>query len=208
MTRTVWGRANSSNVMKVIWLLEELILPYERIDVGGPFGRTKEPFYLAMNPTSGVPTLQEGEFTLWESTAILRYLAAAHADGSALWPSNLQARANVDRWMDWQQTLMGPPQTVVFQGLIRTPPEQRDMAAIEAAKVKLGHTWAMLDGELAKHEHVAAADFSLADIAIGVHVHRWFSFDMTRPDLPHLRAWYDRLLLRPIFVAHVARPLT
>ena len=206
--RTIWGRANSSNVMKVIWLLEELRLPYERIDVGGPFGRTTEPFYLAMNPTSRVPTLQEGEFTLFESNVILRYLAEANAAGSAIWPAGPQARAAVDCWMDWQQTLMGPPQTVVFQGLIRTPAAQRDMAAIEAAKLQLGKAWAMLDTQIGAHDYIAGPDFTLADIANGVHVHRWFSFDFARPNLPHLRAWYDRLLARPAFKQHCAQPLT
>jgi glutathione S-transferase len=124
--RKVWGRKNSSNVMKVLWLLEELSLPYDRIDVGGPFGRTKDADYVAMNPNSIIPTLEEENgFTLWESNVILRYLASCHADGSPLWPKDLQARANIDRWMDWQQTILGPPATVVFQGLVRTPPDQR-----------------------------------------------------------------------------------
>ena len=122
--RKLWGRKNSSNVMKVIWLLEELHLPYERIDVGGPFGRTHDPDYLAMNPNSVVPTLEEENgFTLWESNAILRYLASTHASGMAsttggaatIWPDDLQARANIDRWMDWQQTTQNAPASIVFK---------------------------------------------------------------------------------------------
>lgn len=202
--RTLWGRATSSNVMKVVWLLEELVLPYERIDAGGPFGRTKEPFYTAMNPTSGVPTLQEGAFTLWESNAILRYLAAVHADGTALWPADLQARANIDRWMDWQQTYMGPHQTVVFQGLIRTPADKRDNAAIAAAIDRAGHAWGILDAQLAGRDFITGPDFTIADIAAGVHVHRWFNFAIARPDLPHLQAWYGRLMQRPPYQQHVA----
>jgi glutathione S-transferase len=206
--RVLWGRANSSNVMKVIWGLEELGLPYERRDVGGPFGQTETPEYVAMNPNSLVPTLQEGDFTLWESNAILRYLAAAHAPETPLWPRDPRVRANVDRWMDWQQTTMNGCGTIVFQGLVRTAPEQRDMAAIEKGAVALTRVWSMLDAELTQHEYVAGETFTLADIPLGVHVHRWFFFPIAKPDLPHLRAWYDRLLTRPAYRQHVGGPVT
>ena len=206
--RQILGRANSSNVMKPVWLLEELGLPYERLDYGGPFGRNHTPEYRAMNPTGGVPTLVEDGFVLWESNVILRYLCAAHAPGSAMWPDGIQARAGVDQWMDWQQTSLGPPQTVVFQGLVRTPPERRDGAAIAAATALLGERWSLLDARLAGRAFVAGPEFTLADIALGVHAHRWFSFDMQRPEQPHLRAWYERLLSRPAYAAHVAMPMT
>ena len=215
--RKLWGRKNSSNVMKVIWLLEELHLPYERIDVGGPFGRTHDPDYLAMNPNSVVPTLEEENgFTLWESNAILRYLASTHASGMAsttggaatIWPEDLQARANIDRWMDWQQTTQNAPASIVFQGLVRTPPEQRDASAIETGMINLGQAYALLDAQLARDGYVAGPEFTLADIPLGVHVHRWFSLAVMRPDLPYLRAWYDRLLQRPAFHDHCAAPLT
>jgi glutathione S-transferase len=96
MQRIVWGRNTSSNVMKVLWALGELGLEFERIDVGGAFGKTDTPEYRAMNPTGLVPTLQEDDFTLWESNAIVRYLAEVHAPGSTLWPSEAHARANID----------------------------------------------------------------------------------------------------------------
>jgi glutathione S-transferase len=206
--RTVWGRANSSNVMKVIWLLEELQLPYERIDVGGPFGRTDTPAYLAMNPTSRVPTLQEGDFSLWESNAILRYLCTANAPGHGMWPEDIRLRADIDRWMDWQQTSLNRPQTLVFQSLIRTPPEQRDNDVIEAALIELGAQWLLLDRRLASQDYVAGPAFTLADIALGVHVHRWFSFPVLRPETSHLRAWYERLLARPAYRTHCSMPVT
>ena len=207
--RKLWGRKNSSNVMKVIWLLEELHVPYERIDVGGPFGRTHDADYLAMNPNSVIPTLEEADgFTLWESNAILRYLAAAHAGGGPIWPDGLQARANIDRWMDWQQTTHSPPAATVFQGLIRTSPEQRDAGAIEAGMIKLGQAYSLLDAQLARHSYVAGPAFTLADIPLGVHVHRWFAFTVMRPDLPHLRAWYERLLQRPAYHEHCTAALT
>ena len=124
MKRIVWGRATSSNVMKVLWGLGELGLPFERIDVGGAFGKTDTPEYRAMNPTGLVPTLQEDDFTLWESNVILRYLHAAHAPASPLFPAEPHARANVDRWMDAQQTVFNRPMGQVFWGLVRTPDGQ------------------------------------------------------------------------------------
>ncbi len=207
--RRLLGRANSSNVMKVIWMLEELRLPYEREDYGGAFGRTQTPEYLAMNPNAVVPTLVEDEFVLWESNAILRYLAAGHAAGTPLWPDALRARANIDRWMDWQHTVLGPPMTVVFWGLVRTPAEKQDWPAIRAAAAKLDRTYGMLERQVERHDYVAGADLTPADMAIGVHAHRWFSFEgVDKVELPALRAWYNRLLARPAFKTHVAIKMT
>ena len=206
--RTLYGRANSSNVMKAIWLLEELGLPYERVDVGGPFGGTDTPHYRAMNPNGVVPTLVEDGFVLWESNAILRYLCDAFAPGHPFWPREPRARANIDRWLDWQQTTLTRPQSTVFQGLIRTPPERRDEAAIASALVELGRVWGLLDARLARDPYIAGSEMSLADVASGVSVHRWFAFSVDRPELPHLRAWYDRLLTRPAYARHVAGPLS
>jgi len=206
--RKLLGRANSSNVMKAVWLMEELGLPYERTDVGGPFGGTDTPEYRAMNPNGVVPTLVEGDFVLWESNVIIRYLCAANAPGNAMWPDDLRARGSIDRWMDWQQTTLNRPQSTVFQGLVRTAPERRDLAAITAATAEAARCWTLLDGILSRVPYVAGPVFTLADIALGVHVHRWFSFNMTRPPQPHLQAWYKRLLARPAYKQHVAMPMT
>jgi glutathione S-transferase len=206
MQRIVWGRNTSSNVMKVLWGLGELGLPFERIDVGGAFGKTDTPAYRAMNPTGLVPTLQEGDFSLWESNAILRYLGQVHASGSALWPAQPQLRANIDRWMDAQQTVLGRPMTAVFWGLVRTPADKRDLKAVEAAIEEAAHAWGMIDAKLAVHEFIAGADFTLCDIPWGVHAHRWFGMDyhgLTRPEMPALRAWYERLRERPAFQQYV-----
>ena len=206
--RKLLGRANSSNVMKAVWLMEELGLPYERTDVGGPFGGTDTPEYRALNPNGVVPTLVEGDFVLWESNAVIRYLCAANAPGHAMWPDDLQARASIDRWMDWQQTTLNRPQSAVFQGLVRTAPERRDETAIVAAVAEAGRCWTLLDGILSKVDYVAGPVLTLADIALGVHVHRWFSFDLARPPQPHLRGWYERLLTRAAYQAHVAQPMS
>ncbi|MEJ1975037.1 MAG: glutathione binding-like protein [Acetobacteraceae bacterium] len=117
-------------------------------------------------------------------------------------------RANVDRWMDWAQTVLCAPQSTVFQGLVRTPPEERNTGAIEAAAAEAGRAWLILDAKLAEHDYIAGPDFTLADIAVGPHVHRWFSFTLHRPETPHLHAWYHRLLARPVYRQHCAGPIT
>jgi glutathione S-transferase len=206
--RILWGRDTSSNVRKVLWLLEELGLPYERRDVGGAFGGTDTPAYLAMNPTRLVPTLQEGRFTLWESNAILRYLANTHREAEAFWPADPHARANVDRWLDAQQTLLNAAQSIVFQTLIRTPPADRDMTAFAKAAIQADRAWLLLDQQLSRTQaYVAGAEMSLADFAWGVHVHRWFNMDVPRSTAPALWSWYQRLLARPLYDKYCAGPV-
>lgn len=205
----LWGRANSSNVMKVIWLLEELALPYDRVDVGGPFGGTATAEYRAMNPLGVVPSLEDGPLALFESNVILRYLCNAHAPTTPFYPSDPAARARVEMWMDFQQTALNRPQSIVFQGLVRTPPEKRDMAAITEAIAEGAKVWAIIDRRLAHQAHVATEDFSLADITFGVHAHRWLNLDIPgRPETPHLGAWYQRLMQRPAYAKHVAIVIT
>ena len=155
--RQLYGRANSSNVMKVIWLLEELGLPYERIDAGLSFGVVDTPEYRHMNPNGIVPTLREDGFVLWESNAILRYLAATHDEGRRFWPQDPHSRAHVDQWMDWQQTVVNTPQSVVFQGLVRQTVAQRNMAAISEAAEKVGRAYSLLDAAMVHRAYVAGA---------------------------------------------------
>lgn len=207
MRRILWGRSTSSNVMKVIWTLEALQLPYERIDVGGPFGKTDTPEYRAMNPTGLVPTLQEDDFTLWESNAICRYICSNHVAETSLWPSDPRARATVDHWLDAQQTVQNRPAGIVFLGMVRTAPEKRDTAAIAQAVADTGRAYAMIAAKLASTKYICGDTLTLADIAWGIHVHRWFTMDIQRPDMPALRAWYDRLLELPIYREHIARAL-
>src|SRR5918912_541670 len=153
----MWGRYTSSNVQKAMWAVGELKIPCERIDVGGAYGKTKEPFYLAMNPNSLVPTLEEDDgFTLWESNSIVRYLAGKH--GGTLEPKDPKVRAKAQQWMDWQLSVMGPAITPVFWGLIRTPPEKRDPAAIEAGKEKTTAAAKILDAPLCGAGAGAAED--------------------------------------------------
>ena len=133
----IWGRNTSSNVQKAMWAVGELGLAHERIDIGGAFGMNREPKYLAMNPNGLVPTLEEEDgFLLWESNSIVRYLAGKHDKAGALEPKDAHARALASQWMDWQLSVVGPAITPAFWGLIRTPEDKRDMAAIKASQEK------------------------------------------------------------------------
>ena len=201
----LWGRNTSSNVMKVIWLLEELGIAYERVDAGGAFGGTATPEYRAMQPLGLVPAIEDGGFHLFESNSILRYICNAHAPATPLYPAQPQARGTVESWMDFQQTAINRPMSTIFIGLVRTPAAQRDMAAITAAAKDAAGLWAILDERLAHQAYVAGDGLSLADIALGIYAHRWFVMDVPeRPSAPHLRAWYTRLLARPAYAKHVA----
>ena len=205
----LWGRKTSSNVMKVLHVLDELGLPYERIDAGGSFGRTDTPEYRAMQPIGLVPALEEDGFTLFESNAIIRYLVKAHAPDSPIYPPDPRASARVDAWMDFQQTTLNAHATTYFIGLVRTPPEKRDDAAIAAAIKRAQSLYGILDGELARNDWIAGPHFTLADIAYGPHVHRWFALDLPgRTELPNLRRWYERMKARPAYAAHcIAAPV-
>ena len=152
----MWGRNTSSNVQKAMWAVGELKLPCERVDVGGAYGRTKEPFYLAMNPNSLVPTLEEEDgFTLWESNSVVRYLAGKHG---ALEPKDSKARAKAHQWMDWQLSVLGPAITPVFWGLIRTPPEKRDQTAIDNGKAKTTEAVKIMDAQLGRTRFMAGEE--------------------------------------------------
>jgi glutathione S-transferase len=199
----VWGRNTSSNVQKVLWALAEMKVPFERIDVGGAFGRTTESFYLAMNPNSLVPTLEEDDgFTMWESNSIVRYLAARH-NATVLQPDDLKLRARAQMWMDWQLTVMGPAITPVFWGLIRTPPEKRDAAAIAAGKEKTITAARMMDEQLGRTRFMAGDAFSYGDIPVGIMVYRFVQLIPERPATPNLDRWYAAISARSAFKEQV-----
>ncbi|WP_339501213.1 glutathione S-transferase, partial [Pseudomonas canadensis] len=138
---TIWGRLNSHNVKKVAWFAEELALPYVRHDVGGQFGMSDA--YLALNPNALVPTIEDDGFILWESNAILRYLAARHG-GKSWWPEDPVQRAQADRWMDWQFDY-ADAQRGAFLHLIRRPLAERDPAVIAASAAACAAKMQILD---------------------------------------------------------------
>jgi len=192
----LWGRTSSINVRKVLWALQELGLPFERIDAGLAFGHNHTPAYLAKNPNALVPLLEDGDFTLWESNAIVRYLAASHAMGT-LCPEDLRTRFDAERWMDWQQTTLNRAGGPAFIQWIRTPAEQRQPAVIAASVAATEPLLRMLDAHLATRPWMAGEHFTMADIPIGCEIHRWWGLPQPRPSLPHLERWYAALLARP-----------
>ena len=204
----ILGRRTSANVMKPLWVADEVGLDCEQVDIGGAFGGNQEPDYLAINPTGLIPTLVEDDFTLWESNAITRYLCQKFAAGS-LWPDDPQVRASADMWMDWQQTQCAPMMRPIFWGLVRTPPERRDKQGIEQA-IKEGHRiWGMLDRQLERYPFVAGETLTMGDIPIGPQIHRWLCLvkESERPAMPALEAWYRRLCDRPAFKKNVLIPI-
>jgi len=198
----IWGRNTSVNVQKVMWALGELGLPHERIDVGGSFGKNREPAYLAMNPNGLVPTLEEDGFLLWESNSIVRYLAAKYGVGT-LEHADFQARAQASSRMDWQLTVAAPALTPVFWGLIRTPADKRDHAAIEAGKVKTLAAMKILDAQLAKTSFVAGDTLSMGDIPVALMAYRFRRLMPERSGLDHLERWFTAIEQRPAFKEHV-----
>ena len=205
----LWGRTSSSNVMKVLWLCEELAIPYERIDAGGEYGRTTEPFYLAMNPNSRVPTIEEPDgFTLWESNSILRYLVATRAAGDPLHPAEPRARANVERWMDWQLASLNAPMVTVFFTYVRIPEAKRDYPATARARDEAEALWRIVDRQLEGRDYITGS-LSLADIVLGPYLHRWFALPIERAPMANLEAWYARLKAKHAgFANHVAVPMS
>jgi len=200
----IWGRNTSSNVQKVMWAVGEIGLPHRRIDIGGPFGKNREPAYLAMNPNGLVPTLEEEDgFLLWESNSIVRYLAAKHRAGM-LEPADLRARARANAWMDWQLSVLGPAIFQCFWGLIRTPPEKRNYAAIEESKKKTTEAIGILDGELGKSAFVAGEAFSYGDIPSAVMANRYRQLVPERPAFANFERWYAAIAARPAFKDQVA----
>ena len=195
----IWGRNTSANVQKVCWALSELKLPFERIDAGGAFGKTREAFYLAMNPNSLVPTLEEeGGFTMWESNSIVRYLAAQHA-AAMLEPADPRVRARAQMWMDWQLSVMAPAIAPVFVQLIRTPADKRDPAVIAAGREKTIAAAKIMDEQLGRAAYLAGAEFSYGDIPLGIMIYRYMQIITDRPPTPGLDRWYAAISSRPAF---------
>jgi glutathione S-transferase len=205
----IWGRANSVNVQKVLWCCRELDLAYERIDAGMQFGRNTEPDYLAMNPNGRIPTVEDGDFVLWESNSVMRYLVLAYGKGSTLYPDAPKASAGIDRWLDWTLSTLQPVDRPVFWALVRTPVEQRDMKAIQKDADAEAVQWRIVDAQLATRRFIEGEQFTLADIALGAYARRWFGVEgIVKPRLSHLERWYAQFAGRPGFAQFIAPPMS
>lgn len=201
---TIWGRLNSHNVKKVAWFSAELGIDHVRHDVGGAYGM--DAAYVAKNPNALIPTIEDGDLVLWESNAILRYLAAQYG-GETYWPADPAARARSEKWMDWQFGY-ADAQRDAFVNLIRKPSDQRDEAAIVRSAYESAKQMAILNDALRVSLWLSGASFGIGDIPIGVYAHTWLTLDIERPSLPHVETWYARLRERPAYVSQVMIPLT
>lgn len=201
---TIWGRPNSHNVKKVLWFAEELGLDFVRHDVGGAFGYPDD--YTQKNPNRLVPTLEDGELVLWESNAILRYLAAQYG-GEAFWPSAPAQRSVGDKWMDWQFTV-ADAQLGAFLGMVRTAPEACDQENITQSLSRAALLWQMADDALKNAPWLSGDRFGIGDVPVGVYVHSFMNIGGDTTNMPHLQNWYKRLQQRPGYARHVMIPLT
>jgi glutathione S-transferase len=196
----VWGRRSSANVQKVMWLLGELQLAHEHIPAGGPFGGLNEPNFRAMNPNGLVPVIEDDGLILWESNAIIRYLAARHG---RLWEEDARARAPIDQWIDWSGTTLQPEMIGVFWSYWRTPEKERNADQIRNFEQRAERNLRILDTALATRAYIAGDTFTLADIPSGVHLYRYFTMGTAVAKLAHVEAWYRRLTERSAYREHV-----
>jgi glutathione S-transferase len=203
---TIWGRPSSFNTQKVLWLADELRLAYQHIPAGGAFGGLDSAKFLARNPHGRVPVIDDDGTVVWESHAILRYLAARYGAG-AFWREDPRERALSDAWMDWSQTRLQPDfLNGVFWGLYRTPEHLRDRAAIRKNITHCARNFELLDRILAGRAYLCGDTISLADIPAGTALYRYFELDIERPPIGNVEAWYRRLQERPAYRARVMLP--
>ncbi|MDH3442449.1 MAG: glutathione S-transferase family protein [Deltaproteobacteria bacterium] len=203
----IWGRTDSSNVQKVLWCCGEIGIKFDRVDLGGKFAGNREKAYLRMNPNGLVPTIQDGDFILWESNSIMRYLNEKYAQGRLL-PSTPEGRASANRWMDWQLSVLNPAMVPLFWNLIRTPEDKRDPSVVKNALEKSSAAWQMVEDQLTLCRQLGGDEFSIGDIPAGVWAYRWFNLPIERPKFERLEAWYKGLCEHPPYQKHVMIPLT
>jgi glutathione S-transferase len=202
----LWGRRSSFNVQKVMWLIGELGLAHDHIDAGGRFGGLDTPDFLTMNPHGRIPVIRDGDVIVWESHAILRYLAARHGAGR-FWSDDPVVRAQVDGWMDWSHTALQPDFLVgVFWGFYRMPEDKRNWPAINAALARCANDFAKLDRLLEGRTFLLGEALTLADITAGTSLYRYFELEIERPSLPQVERWYRTLREREPFRTHIMIP--
>lgn len=201
----IWGRPYSSNVIPVIWTANELGLDYTLQLAGGSFGKLDTEAYAQINPNRMIPAIRDGDFALWESLAIVRYLADRYGAG-ALCPSDPQTRAIADQWMEWSASRAFMPVIHLFFATVRTAPEARDPARIAGLLDEAHEALTILDAHLADRRFICGDDFTMGDIPLGCVTYRYFNVEVERPELPHVDAWYRRLAERPAYRDHVMRP--
>ncbi len=204
----ILGKTSSINVRKVLWTCAELNLPFTREDWGSGFRSTQTPEFIALNPNALVPVIRDGDFVLWESNSIIRYLAGRY-DGEALYPADPFARARVDQWMDWQATDLNRSWSYAFLALARKSEAHQEPQEIEKSIAQWTHNMRILDARLQETgAFVAGASFSLADIPVGLSVNRWLGTPFEKPELAGVSAYMERLGKRAGAAAYANSSLT
>lgn len=202
----IWGRLSSINVQKVVWAAGEVRQAFERIDVGGPFGGLDTPAFRALNPNGQIPVLEDGDFRLWESNSIVRYLAARY-DAAGLWEADPARRADAERWMDWMLSELQPATAPVLWGVVRKVPGHTDPAKIAEGIGRTEALMAILDAQLAQRPFLAGDRFGVADITVGCGTHRWLNMPVEKVERPALRRWYETIFARPAAKAALPLPI-
>jgi glutathione S-transferase len=198
----IWGRRTSLNVQKVMWAIGELAIPHEHVDVGGTFGGLDTDEFGRMNPNRRVPVIDDDGTVVWESHAIVRYLAAKYGAG-AMWPEDPGARAMTDMWTDWTSAELQPAFIGLFWNLWRTPEEDRNWNLIRRGVARSAILFQLLDRHLADKPFVAGDALTFGDIPTGVQLYRYFTLEIDRPELLNVEAWYERLKSRGPYCTHV-----
>ena len=200
----IWGRPYSSNVIPVIWTANELGLKYTLQLAGGSFGKLDTQQYAQINPNRMIPAIRDGNFALWESLAIVRYLCDRYGADN-LSPAAPQTRAIADQWMEWSASKAFAPVIYLFFATVRTQPADRDLAKIAALRDEANEALIILDAHLADRPYVCGDSFTMGDIPLGCVAYRYFNVDVDRPALPNVEAWYQRLAERAPYRDHVMR---
>lgn len=203
----IWGRLSSINVQKVVWCAEELGCEFERIDAGGAFGGVDTPSFHRLNPNRKVPVIEDGDFVLWESNAIVRYLCARHPQ-AGLAPASLAARADCDRWMDWQATELTPVMRDAFMQLIRMAPHERQQALIDDSIRRTETMMTIVEAALEGRQFIGGDRFTVADIPLACAAHRWYGLPIERIARPNIGDWLTRVSRRPAAKQVLVLPLT
>lgn len=200
MSITIWGRSNSLNVHKVLWLAAELGLQFEHIPAGQQYGLIDTSEFLTRNPNGLIPVVQDDDTVLWESNTILRYLTEVYGK-NLLWIEDPKLRYSAEKWIDWYTTTVLPVFGIVFFNLVRQPKDKRDIAATEAAAEKLEKILDVANSELAKQPYLLGSNFGVADIPLALAINHWFNLDIKRHhDHTDLEAWIKRIRLREHFL--------
>jgi len=194
----IWGRKNSINVQKAMWAIAETGVKFERIDAGGTFGGLNTPEFLAKNPNGLIPVIDDDGVVVWESQAIVRYVAAKYGAGT-LWPEDPAARAKADEWMEWNSSTLQPALMGVFMNVWRTPEFRRNPQLIRNLVSRCGQIMLFLNKHLENSPYIAGDKFTMGDIPAGAMLYRYFELDIERPHVPNVSAWYARLQERSPF---------